>query len=98
MGSVDRTRRAVDPPTTSAVVGDSSRNRGTTRAYSKRGRSSTRTSRVPSVHCARRRIAWWARTEVGSLGSNGSTGMQSVTSRVPVAVVNVVTSTFVPST
>jgi hypothetical protein len=53
------------------------------------------TSTLPSVHTARRRIARYGATFVGTSGSSGATGMQSVTSSTPSGVSNVVTNTLV---
>ena len=78
-----------------AVVGDVGVNLGSTMPYSKRGCRSTATVTRPDVHRSRRRTdAWWS-TFAGWSGSNGLTGMQSVSSSTPSVVVNVVASTLV---
>src|SRR5262249_35767381 len=91
------THMAFAPPTISALRSPVSRKRGTMSPYSKRGATVARTSTVPLRQRSRRRIEWQERTLVGSVGSCGETGMQSVSSSTPWAHAEVVTSTFVSS-
>ena len=89
--------RASGPPMMAAVLvcDGSAVNRGRTVPYSKRGRRSTMTSDRPERHRTRRRTEAWASTAVGLAASKGRTGMQSVSSSSPSAVVNVVTKMLV---
>ena len=63
--------------------------------YSKRGHRSTFAVTRPPVHRTRRSTEEWLDTAVGCSASKRSTGIQSVISRSPSAVTNVVARTLV---
>ena len=94
-GRVARTHRASGPPTIDHDVSEVRVNRARTTPYSGRGSRCTSAVTRPSRHRTRRSTEWRVVTASGRSGSNGATGIQSVTSSTPEAVSKQVASTLV---